>query len=48
LTTRGACSPAEYRRMVTEKAAALRQSAIAAMTGRGKKEANARRLRRRG
>ncbi len=52
----GACSPAEYQRMVIEKAAALQQSAIAVMTGGGKKAAlrpwhsrataNARRLRR--
>ena len=53
---RGALSPAEYQRMVLEKAVAMQQSAIAAMTGRGKKAvlapwhkratANARRLRR--
>jgi hypothetical protein len=56
LMTRGALSPTEYQRMVIEKAAALQQSAIAVMTGRGKKAAlrpwhrratsNARRLRR--
>jgi hypothetical protein len=56
MIARGACTPAEYQRMVTEKAAALQQSAIAVMTGRGKKAAllpwhkrataNARRLRR--
>jgi hypothetical protein len=52
----GTCSPAEYRRMAIEKAAALQQSALAVMTGRGEKAAlapwhkrataNARRLRR--
>jgi hypothetical protein len=52
----GTITAAEYQRMVIEKAAALQQSAIAAMTGRGKKAAlspwhrrataNARRLRR--
>jgi hypothetical protein len=56
LIARGTCTPAEYQRMVMEKAAALQQSAIAVMTGRGKKAAlrpwlksataNARRLRR--
>jgi len=56
LIGRGACTPAEYQRMIIEKAAALQQSAIAVMTGRGKKAviapwhrratANARRLRR--
>jgi hypothetical protein len=56
MIARGACTPAEYQRMVTEKAAALQQSAIAVMTGSGKKAAlrpwhkrataNARRLRR--
>ena len=50
----GRITPAEYRRMVIEKAAALQRSAIAVMTGRGKKAvlapwhkratANARRL----
>jgi hypothetical protein len=29
MIARGACTPAEYQRMITEKAAALRQSAIA-------------------
>jgi len=53
---RGTLTPAEYQRMVIEKAAALQQSAVAVMTGRGKKAvlapwhkratANARRLRR--
>jgi hypothetical protein len=33
MIARGACTPAEYQRMVTEKAAALQQSAIAVMTG---------------
>jgi len=52
----GLCTPAEYRRMVIEKAAALQQSATAVVTGRGNKAAlrpwhkrattNARRLRR--
>jgi hypothetical protein len=56
MIARGACTPAEYQRMVMEKAAALQQSAIAVMTGRGKQAAlqpwhrrataNARRLRR--
>jgi len=56
MIARGTCSPAEYQRMVMEKAAAFQQSAIAVMTGRGKKaalapwhkraSANARRLRR--
>jgi hypothetical protein len=56
MIARGACTPAEYQRMVMEKAAALQQSALAVMTGRGKKAAlrpwhrrataNARRLRR--
>jgi hypothetical protein len=56
MIARGACTPAEYQRMMIEKAAALQQSAIAAMTGRGNKAAlrpwhkrataNARRLRR--
>ena len=56
IIARGTCTPAEYQRMVMEKAAALQQSAIAVMTGRGEKAAlrpwhkrataNARRLRR--
>jgi len=56
MITRGTLTSAEYQRMVMEKAAALQQSAIAVMTGRGKKAAirpwhkhataNARRLRR--
>jgi hypothetical protein len=56
LMARGSLTPAEYQRMVIEKAAALQQSAIAVMTGRSKKAAlrpwhrratsNARRLRR--
>ena len=56
LIARGVCTPAEYQRMMIEKAAALQQSAVAVMTGRGKKAvlapwhkratANARRLRR--
>jgi hypothetical protein len=39
MIARGACTPAEYQRMVMEKAAALQQSALAVMTGRGKKAA---------
>ena len=56
MIARGRVTPAEYQRMVIEKATALQQSAIAVMTGRGKKAvlapwhkratANARRLRR--
>jgi len=56
MIARGGLTPAEYQRMVIEKATALQQSAIAVMTGRGKKAvlapwhkratANARRLRR--
>jgi hypothetical protein len=56
MIAKGVCTPAEYQRMVIEKAAALQQSAIAVMTGRGNKAAlapwhkrataNARRLRR--
>jgi hypothetical protein len=56
MIARGTCTPAEYQRMVMEKTAALQRSAIAVMTGRGKKaalapwhkraSANARRLRR--
>ena len=56
MIARGSLSPAEYQRMIIEKAAALQQSALAVMTGRGKKAAlapwhrrataNARRLRR--
>ena len=55
MIARGTCTPAEYQRMLIEKAAALQQSAIAVMTGRGEKAAlapwhkrattNARRLR---
>jgi hypothetical protein len=51
----GTCSPAEYQRMVMEKAAALQASTLALMTGRGnaaalapylvRSKANARRLR---
>jgi hypothetical protein len=53
----GTCSPAEYRRMAMEKAAAMQLSAFAMMRGRGKRQvlapwhkratANAKRLRRR-
>jgi hypothetical protein len=56
MMVQGTCSPAEYRRMAIEKAAALRQSAMAVMSGRGqtavlapwhkRATANARRLRR--
>ena len=56
MVAKGTLTAAEYQRMVMEKAAALQQSAIAMMTGRGKKAAlrpwhkcataNARRLRR--
>ena len=56
MIARGALSAAEYQRMVLEKAAALQESALAMMTGRGKKAAlapwhkrataNAKRLRR--
>ena len=56
MIARGTITAAEYQRMVVEKAAALQRSAIAVMTGRGKKAAlapwhkrataNARRLRR--
>jgi hypothetical protein len=52
----GTCSPAEYQRMVLEKAAAAQRSMMALMTGRSPTEvlapyssrarANARRLRR--
>jgi len=39
MIARGTCTPAEYQRMVIEKAGALQQSAMAVMTGRGKKAA---------
>jgi hypothetical protein len=39
MIARGTLGPAEYQRMVIEKAAALQQSAIAVMTGQGKKAA---------
>jgi hypothetical protein len=58
LIARSVCTPAEYQRMMMEKSAALQQSAMAVLTGRGKKAAlapwhkrataNARRLRRKG
>jgi hypothetical protein len=58
LMAQGACSAAEYQRMVAEKAEALRASSMALLTGRGqaaavapylnKARANARRLRRTG
>jgi hypothetical protein len=51
----GACTAAEYQRMMAEKVAAMEMAAVAAMTGRGEKavmapflraaRANARRLR---
>ncbi|HEY0183861.1 MAG TPA: hypothetical protein VGC09_13725 [Rhodopila sp.] len=56
MMAQGTCSPAEYRRMVTEKAAAMQASSLALMTGRGsaaavapylvRSRANAKRLRR--
>ena len=57
MMAQGACSAAEYQRMVAEKVAAMQASTLAAMTGRGhaailapylkRSRANARRLRRR-
>jgi hypothetical protein len=35
----GTCSPAEYQRMAAEKLAAMQQSALAVMSGRGKRAA---------
>jgi hypothetical protein len=56
MMAQGTCSPAEYQRMVMEKAAAMQASTLALMTGRGnaaaftpylvRSRANARRLRR--
>ena len=56
MIAQGTCSLAEYQRMAMEKAAALQQSALAVMSGRGEKAAlapwhrrataNAKRLRR--
>jgi hypothetical protein len=56
MIARGTCTLGEYQRMMMEKAAALQESAIAVMSGRGEKAAlgpwhkrataNARRLRR--
>jgi hypothetical protein len=56
LIASGTCPPAEYRRMVSEKLAALQGAAFAAATGRGnaailapfvrRSRANAKRLRR--
>ncbi len=56
MMAQGTCSPAEYQRMVMEKAAAIQASTLALMTGRGhaaalapylvRSRANARRLRR--
>jgi hypothetical protein len=39
MIAQGTCTPSEYQRMMLEKVAALQQSAIAVMTGRGKKAA---------
>jgi hypothetical protein len=36
MMVQGTCSPAEYQRMVTEKAAAMQLSASAVLYGRGK------------
>jgi len=57
MMARSTCTPAEYQRMVMEKAAAAQESALALLTGRGPKAAltpwhrrataNAKRLRRR-
>jgi len=56
MMAQGACSAAEYQRMVAEKTAAMQASAVAVMTGRGhaaalapflnRSRANAKRLRR--
>lgn len=56
MIAQGTCSLAEYQKMAMEKAAALQQSALAVMSGRGEKAAlapwhrrataNAKRLRR--
>ena len=56
MMAQGTCGPAEYQRMVAEKAAAMQASTLALMTGRGnaaalapylvRSRANARRLRR--
>ena len=56
MMVQGTCSPVEYQRMATEKAAAMQLSALAMMGGRGKRQAlapwhkrataNAKRLRR--
>ena len=58
MMAQGRCSPAEYRRMVAEKAAAVRSSTTALMAGKGESavlapfvtraRANAKRLRRKG
>ena len=58
MMAQGRCTPAEYRRMVAEKAAAMRFSTAALMRGRGKAavlapfvtrtRANVKRLRRKG
>ena len=39
MMVQGTCSPAEYRRMATEKAAAIQESTLAVMYGRAKREA---------
>jgi len=56
MMAQGTCSPAEYQRMAAEKVAAMQQSAVAVMRGRGRRaalapwhkraRANAKRLRR--
>jgi hypothetical protein len=56
MMAKGTCSPAEYHRMTAEKVAAVRESTLALMTGRGqaavmapfisRSSANAKRLRR--
>jgi hypothetical protein len=55
MMVQGTCSPAEYQRMVKEKAAAMQLSGLAMLRGRGKRQmlgpwhkratANAKRLR---
>jgi hypothetical protein len=39
MMAQGTCSPAEYQRMLTEKAAAIQLSASAVLYGRGKRAA---------
>jgi hypothetical protein len=38
MMVQGTCSPAEYQRMVTEKAAAMQLSGLAILHGRGKRQ----------